>query len=214
MWHSQIAAIFLELVPRSVEQWCPWEWVRTKKRKLVACRREWGRNMWYMVLSDFGFFLFCFDFCFSMSVIISLRNCTKRKDLPSSSYIFYGHNQEKSWQSKHPGCCTFLSIYQKHLTLLVTRAFLISCRLMELTIRSFIGLLIICFLERNQSNSKVFCQTPIPYFLEFHREVYWDRYCLLPILGPIHLKTIVNANASKRIHVFLSPSTRKRSSFT
>ena len=39
----------------------------------------------------------------------------------------------------------FLSIYQKHFTLLVTRAFLISCRLMELTIRSFIGLLIIVF---------------------------------------------------------------------
>ena len=58
----------------------------------------------------------------------------------------------------------FLSIYQKYLTLLVTRAFLISCRLMELTIRSFIGLLIICFLERNQSNSKVLCQMPIPYF--------------------------------------------------
>ena len=31
-------------------------------------------------------------------------------------------------------------------------------------------------------------------------------------LGPVHTKTIVNANASKRI--FLSPSTRKRSSFT
>ena len=76
----------------------------------------------------------------------------------------------------------FLSIYQKHLTLLVTRAFLTSCRLMELTIRSFIGLLIICFLERNQSNSKVLCQMPIPYFLEFHREVYWVRYCLLSIL--------------------------------
>ena len=30
--------------------------------------------------------------------------------------------------------------------------------------------------------------------------------------GPVHTKTIVNANASKRI--FLSPSTRKRSSFT
>ena len=43
----------------------------------------------------------------------------------------------------------FLSIYQKHLTLLVTRAFLISCRLMGLTIRSFIVLQIICFLERN-----------------------------------------------------------------
>ena len=76
----------------------------------------------------------------------------------------------------------FLSIYQKHLTLLVIRAFLTSCRLMELTIRSFIGLLIICFLERNQSNSKVLCQMPIPYFLEFHREVYWVRYCLLSIL--------------------------------
>ena len=76
----------------------------------------------------------------------------------------------------------FLSIYQKYLTLLVTRAFLTSCRLMELTIRSFIGLLIICFLERNQSNSKVLCQMPIPYFLEFHKEVYWVRYCLLSIL--------------------------------
>ena len=76
----------------------------------------------------------------------------------------------------------FLSIYQKHLTLLVTRAFLISCRLMELSIRSLIGLLIICFLERNQSNSKVLCQMPIPYFLEFHKEVYWVRYCLLSIL--------------------------------
>ena len=30
--------------------------------------------------------------------------------------------------------------------------------------------------------------------------------------GPVHTKTIVNANASKRI--FLSPSTRKRLSFT
>ena len=43
-------------------------------------------------------------------------------------------------------------IYQKHLTLLLTRAFLSSCRLMELTIRSFVGLPIICFLELNQSN--------------------------------------------------------------
>ena len=32
------------------------------------------------------------------------------------------------------------------------------------------------------------------------------------LLGPVHTKTIVNANASKRI--FLSPSTRRRSSFT
>ena len=39
----------------------------------------------------------------------------------------------------------FLSIYQKHLTLLVTRAFLISCRLMELTIRSFLVLQIFLF---------------------------------------------------------------------
>ena len=31
-------------------------------------------------------------------------------------------------------------------------------------------------------------------------------------LGPVHTKTIVNANDSKRI--FLSPSTRRRSSFT
>ena len=31
-----------------------------------------------------------------------------------------------------------------------TRTFLISCRLMELTIRNFFGLLIICFVERNQ----------------------------------------------------------------
>ena len=76
----------------------------------------------------------------------------------------------------------FLSIYQKCLTLLVTRAFWISCRLVELTIRSFIGLLIICFLECNQSNSKVFCQMPIPYFLDFHREVYWDHCCSLSIL--------------------------------
>ena len=38
------------------------------------------------------------------------------------------------------------------------------------------------FLERNQSNSKVLCQMPIPYFLEFHKEVYWVRYCLLSIL--------------------------------
>ena len=30
----------------------------------------------------------------------------------------------------------------------------------------------IYFLERNQPNSKVFCQTPMAYFLEFHREVY------------------------------------------
>ena len=75
-----------------------------------------------------------------------------------------------------------LWICQKHLTLLVTRAFLISCRFMELTIRSFIGILIICFLERNQSNSEVFCHMPNPYFREFHREVYWDCYCLLSIL--------------------------------
>ena len=60
--------------------------------------------------------------------------------------------------------------------------YIISCRLMELTIRSFIGLLIICFLERNQSNSKVLYQMPFPYFLEFHRKVYWVRYCLLSIL--------------------------------
>ena len=33
-----------------------------------------------------------------------------------------------------------------------------------------------------------------------------------PLLDPVHTKTIVNANASKRI--FLSSSTRKRSSFT
>ena len=58
----------------------------------------------------------------------------------------------------------FLSNYQRHLTLLVIRAFLTSCRLKELTIRSFTGLLIICFLERNQSNSKVLCQMPIPLF--------------------------------------------------
>ena len=76
----------------------------------------------------------------------------------------------------------FLSICQKHLTLLVTRAFLISCRFIELTIRSFIGILIICFLERNQSNSELFCQMPYLYFLGFHREVYWERYCLLSIL--------------------------------
>ena len=45
----------------------------------------------------------------------------------------------------------FLSIYQKHLALLVTRAFLISCHRMELSMRSLIGLLIICFLEFTQS---------------------------------------------------------------
>ena len=31
-------------------------------------------------------------------------------------------------------------------------------------------------------HSKVLYQMPIPYFLEFHREVYWVRYCLLSIL--------------------------------
>ena len=46
------------------------------------------------------------------------------------------------------------------------------------------SLLIICFLKRNQSNSKVLCQMPIPYFLEFHREVYWVRYCLLSFSQP------------------------------
>ena len=40
-------------------------------------------------------------------------------------------------------------------------------------------------------------------FIRTRENVYW---------GPVHTKTIVNANASKRI--FLSPSTRKRSSFT
>ena len=34
----------------------------------------------------------------------------------------------------------------------------------------------------------------------------------LPVRGPVHTKTIVNANTSTRI--FLSPSTRRRSSFT
>ena len=101
---------------------------------------------------------------------------------------------EKSW-------VLFLSIYQKHLTLLVTRTFLISCRLMELSIRSLIGLLIICFLERNQSNSKVLCQMPIPYFLEFHREVYWDRYCLLSVLMMcIYLFTQPQSSLMRMIH--------------
>ena len=101
---------------------------------------------------------------------------------------------EKSW-------VLFLSIYQKHLTLLVTRTFLISCRLMELSIRSLIGLLIICFLEHNQSNSKVLCQMPIPYFLEFHREVYWDRYCLLSVLMMcIYLFTQPQSSLMRMIH--------------
>ena len=50
-------------------------------------------------------------------------------------------------------------------------------------------------------------------FLTSHRLYLTGRKkSLKDVLGPVHTKTIVNANASK--HIFLSPSTRKRSSFT
>ena len=52
------------------------------KEKEVTCRRGWGRN--YAVTL---FALFCFDFCFSMSLIISLGKSTQRSD-HSSRFIF------------------------------------------------------------------------------------------------------------------------------
>ena len=125
MWHSQIAAIFLELVPRSVEQWCPWEWVRTKKRKsLVGESGEEICDTWSFRILDFSCFVLIFVFRCPWS--FRLENVQREVILLQAVTYFYEHNQEKSWQSKHPGCCTFLSIYQKHLTLLVTRALLIS----------------------------------------------------------------------------------------
>ena len=45
-----------------------------------------------------------------------------------------------------------------------------------------------------------------------HLRIYAIRIYGMHYLGPVHTKTIVNANDNKRI--FLSPSTRRRSSCT
>ena len=106
---SQIAAIFLELVPRSVEQWCPWEWVRTKKRKsLVGESGEEICDTWSFRILDFSCFVLIFVFRCPWS--FRLENVQREVILLQAVTHFYEHNQEKSWQSKHPGCCFYQSI--------------------------------------------------------------------------------------------------------
>ena len=71
----------------------------------------------------------------------------------------------------------------------------------------------VCILSHAKSLHSLYTSVP----MKLTNYIWENEYIpfLFPrrgVLGPVHKKTIVNANARKRI--YLSPSTRKRSSFT